>query len=548
MSIDLFHSELKLTFALCRCVLAACSPVLAWILSSSSVLVDLQALFLPASVLVLVIDYIYTGTLSYSQTREHYYSLLAAAHYLQMTELQEALRTWQEANDVNVNSQSETDFSPESVKRTERFSDGEGGGPSGTVDSWVGGREHNEPGVVHQTSTRDTELLMDLPHPSGAVTPPWRQRSTDEELKNRSHSLTPPSSPPHYRGAVTVIRHSGGPQHAQPGLEQNVQDSSRDEPCFSSSTKGHCAGDGTDLDQQLSGCDDDMVHNPAAPESSGLVNATHTAVYQRFDVKRADTETRQHPDHRGVDRSYFGYVHYHCLSKEDTHFKPSCMVDSSPSSDEEQTGTFTGSGSTAHWPALAVVPSREVLMLDIGTSQSAELFTSHQHRRKDVGETEIPLEENCSGTDERKEPFKDGAVTFAKVKQTSERVPVAAGSNQGQTTVGITCGGGSSGDVSHPDPQRVLAEVPDSGPVPDVGSKNPPSAALHLFQCSLCERSFSQRGSLNRHLRRHLGLRPFSCPCCPMTFSRQYRVTEHMRVHQRCGQGNHLLKPPTSSV
>ncbi|KAK9542571.1 hypothetical protein VZT92_000421 [Zoarces viviparus] len=53
-------------------------------------------------------------------------------------------------------------------------------------------------------------------------------------------------------------------------------------------------------------------------------------------------------------------------------------------------------------------------------------------------------------------------------------------------------------------------------------------------KCSLCDRSFSQRGSLNRHVRSHLGVRPFSCPRCPMTFSRQYRVTEHMRVHQRC--------------
>ncbi|XP_077376035.1 zinc finger and BTB domain-containing protein 34-like [Festucalex cinctus] len=67
----------------------------------------------------------------------------------------------------------------------------------------------------------------------------------------------------------------------------------------------------------------------------------------------------------------------------------------------------------------------------------------------------------------------------------------------------------------------------------------------HPFQCSLCTRSFSQRGTLNRHMRSHLGVRPFPCPRCPMTFSRQYRVTEHMRIHQRCSD---FAKPPASLI
>lgn len=70
----------------------------------------------------------------------------------------------------------------------------------------------------------------------------------------------------------------------------------------------------------------------------------------------------------------------------------------------------------------------------------------------------------------------------------------------------------------------------------------------HPFQCTLCKRSFSQRGSLNRHVRSHLGIRPFPCPRCPMTFSRQYRVSEHMRVHKRCGFGDDFQKPPHSSI
>lgn len=72
---------------------------------------------------------------------------------------------------------------------------------------------------------------------------------------------------------------------------------------------------------------------------------------------------------------------------------------------------------------------------------------------------------------------------------------------------------------------------------PSQPCKSPGERSAHPFQCSMCDRAFSQRGSLNRHMRSHLGVRPYSCPQCSMTFSRQYRVTEHMRVHQRSCEG-----------
>ncbi|XP_023684891.1 uncharacterized protein [Paramormyrops kingsleyae] len=63
------------------------------------------------------------------------------------------------------------------------------------------------------------------------------------------------------------------------------------------------------------------------------------------------------------------------------------------------------------------------------------------------------------------------------------------------------------------------------------------------YWCGMCERAFSQRGSLNRHLRSHQGVRPYPCPRCPMTFSRQYRVQEHLRVHQRSCEHPHGADP-----
>ncbi|XP_071400514.1 hypermethylated in cancer 1 protein-like [Centroberyx affinis] len=91
-------------------------------------------------------------------------------------------------------------------------------------------------------------------------------------------------------------------------------------------------------------------------------------------------------------------------------------------------------------------------------------------------------------------------------------------------------------------------EVEDTVCMPSSVPAHLSTPVHHTYQCSLCDRYFSQRGSLNRHMRSHLGVRPYPCPRCPMTFSRQYRVTEHMRVHQRCAFGEDHQKNPASSL
>ncbi|XP_021478544.2 hypermethylated in cancer 2 protein-like [Oncorhynchus mykiss] len=51
------------------------------------------------------------------------------------------------------------------------------------------------------------------------------------------------------------------------------------------------------------------------------------------------------------------------------------------------------------------------------------------------------------------------------------------------------------------------------------------------FPCNICGKLFTQRGTMTRHMRSHLGLKPFACEECGMRFTRQYRLAEHMRVH-----------------
>ncbi|XP_047435735.1 zinc finger and BTB domain-containing protein 34-like [Mugil cephalus] len=84
-----------------RCVLAASSPVLASLLSSTGALVELQAPCLTDSVLALLLEYIYTGALPHTHSQQLYYSLLTAACHLQMDKLEEDLRTWQQS-EVNA--------------------------------------------------------------------------------------------------------------------------------------------------------------------------------------------------------------------------------------------------------------------------------------------------------------------------------------------------------------------------------------------------------------------------------------------------------------
>lgn len=42
-----------------------------------------------------------------------------------------------------------------------------------------------------------------------------------------------------------------------------------------------------------------------------------------------------------------------------------------------------------------------------------------------------------------------------------------------------------------------------------------------MFQCLLCDRSFSQKATLNVHLAKHTGIKPFECTLCPAKFGQK---------------------------
>lgn len=55
-------------------------------------------------------------------------------------------------------------------------------------------------------------------------------------------------------------------------------------------------------------------------------------------------------------------------------------------------------------------------------------------------------------------------------------------------------------------------------------------AGQKLFNCHMCNTSFSTKGSLKVHMRLHTGSKPFKCPFCELRF----RTSGHRKTHIQC--------------
>lgn len=260
------------------------------------------------------------------------------------------------------------------------------------------------------------------------------------------------------------------------------------------------------------------------------------------------------PTRETTGQPYHEHLHYQYLPHQDTH----SLIQDSHCKHSQHSHTYSLDGSTDEEEAgaldmkqhISTEKTNQVLVLDV-ISKPVALPCKH----KSVTEEEWVIKSNkkssvsrVEGFDETHKQRKDGERNSSDEDQCGTEAQAAqkpAIMDVSKTTTCPVCPTPTVRDseqTSHPStlsscvPSSLLASMP--------GER---SACPQPFQCSLCDRSFSQRGSLNRHVRSHLGVRPFPCPCCPMTFSRQYRVTEHMRVHQRCTLGNGFHKPMDSS-
>lgn len=61
--------------------------------------------------------------------------------------------------------------------------------------------------------------------------------------------------------------------------------------------------------------------------------------------------------------------------------------------------------------------------------------------------------------------------------------------------------------------------------------KSPTSPKSCLFQCTLCDRSFTYAGDLAKHIRSHTQNKPYQCSICHKTFTHIGSLNTHIRIH-----------------
>lgn len=88
------------------------------------------------------------------------------------------------------------------------------------------------------------------------------------------------------------------------------------------------------------------------------------------------------------------------------------------------------------------------------------------------------------------------------------------------------------------DPKNYMPDSDDENdPIKSTGNQSTHSARKisraknRENKCNICEQTFTQRGSLIRHIRGHSGLRPFPCTLCGKRFADKERLKVHNRTH-----------------
>lgn len=65
----------------------------------------------------------------------------------------------------------------------------------------------------------------------------------------------------------------------------------------------------------------------------------------------------------------------------------------------------------------------------------------------------------------------------------------------------------------------------------DANNNKDKNEKYRPYQCNLCKKRFTQRHSLNDHIRLHTGEKPYQCDICHKRFTVRYNCKVHRRIH-----------------
>jgi len=83
------------------------------------------------------------------------------------------------------------------------------------------------------------------------------------------------------------------------------------------------------------------------------------------------------------------------------------------------------------------------------------------------------------------------------------------------------------------------AIVDDKGNVIGYQTKSTEDPEEKPYKCSICKKSFTQKTTLNKHMRTHTGERPYQCSICKSFFSYKSNLKSHlMKIHNTQSDDN----------
>ncbi|RZC38146.1 zf-H2C2 2 domain containing protein [Asbolus verrucosus] len=68
-------------------------------------------------------------------------------------------------------------------------------------------------------------------------------------------------------------------------------------------------------------------------------------------------------------------------------------------------------------------------------------------------------------------------------------------------------------------------------PQPSTSHDVSPKTSRKFMKCVHCEKKFTHKGDLNKHMRKHTGEQPFTCSVCDRKFAHTSNLARHMRLH-----------------